>query len=94
MGSTIEGDSRGYDGNKSVTYRHRLNYQRLQTAEPVHPELDGQEVRLHKKAQILQMDGTFEESVTFMQQELSEAGEHHQPEVIGAIMAQLSTKAA
>ncbi len=29
-----------------------------------------------------------------MQQELSEAGEHHWPEVIGAIMAQLLMKAA
>ncbi len=40
------------------------------------------------------MDGTVEESISFMQRELSETGEHHQPEVIGAIMAQLSMKAA
>ena len=45
-------------------------------------------------AQIVQMDGTVEESISFMQQELSETGEHHQPEVIGEIMAQLSMKAA
>ncbi len=40
------------------------------------------------------MDGTVEELISFMQQELSKAGEHHRPEVIGAIMAQLSMKAA
>ena len=45
-------------------------------------------------AQIVQMDGIVEESISFMQQELSKAGEHHRPEVIGAIMAQLSMKAA
>ena len=45
-------------------------------------------------AQIVQMDGTVKELVAFMQQELSKAGEHHWPEVIGAIMAQLSMKAA
>ena len=45
-------------------------------------------------AQIVQMDGTVEELIMFMQQELSEAGENHRPEVIGAIMAQLSMKAA
>ena len=45
-------------------------------------------------AQIVQMDGTVKESISFMQQELSKAGEHHRPEVIGAIMAQLSMKAA
>ena len=45
--------------------------------------------------QILEMDGnTVEESVAFMQAELSEAGEHHRPDVIGIIMAQLSLKAA
>jgi hypothetical protein len=44
-------------------------------------------------AQIVQMDGTFEESISFMQRELSKAGEHHRPEVIGAIMAQLLMKA-
>jgi len=45
--------------------------------------------------QIVKLDGnTVEESVAFMQQELREAGEHHQPEVIGRIMVQLSMKAA
>jgi hypothetical protein len=45
-------------------------------------------------AQIVQMDRLVEESIAFMQQELSEAGEHHRPEVIGMIMVQLSMKAA
>ena len=45
-------------------------------------------------AQIMQMDGNVKESISFMQQELSKAGEHHQPEVIGAIMEQLFMKAA
>ena len=45
-------------------------------------------------AQIVQMDGTVEESISFMQLELSGSGEHHHPEVIGAIMVQLSMKAA
>ncbi len=45
-------------------------------------------------AQIAQMNGTVGESISFMQQELSEAGEHHRPEVIGMIMVQLSMKAA
>ena len=40
------------------------------------------------------MDESVEELISFMQRELSEAGEHHRPEVIGAIMAQLSMKAA
>ena len=45
--------------------------------------------------QIIKLDGsTVEESVSFMQQELQEAGEHHRPEVIGRIMVQLSMKAA
>jgi hypothetical protein len=45
--------------------------------------------------QIVKLDGnTVEESVAFMQQELSKAGEHHRPEVIGQIMVQLSMKAA
>ncbi len=44
--------------------------------------------------QIVQMDGSVEESISFMQQELREAGEHHRPEVIGMIMVQLSMKAA
>ena len=39
------------------------------------------------------MDGSVEESISFMQQELSKAGEHHRPEVIRAIMVQLSMKA-
>jgi hypothetical protein len=45
-------------------------------------------------AQIVQMDGTVKASISFMQRELSKAGEHHRPEVIGAITAQLSMKAA
>jgi hypothetical protein len=45
-------------------------------------------------AQIEHMNGTVEESISFMQRELSEAGEHHRPEVIGVIMMQLSMKAA
>jgi hypothetical protein len=45
-------------------------------------------------AQIVQMDGSVEESISFMQRELCEAGEHHRPEVIGMIMVQLSMKAA
>ena len=45
-------------------------------------------------AQIKHINGTVEESISFMQQELSKAGEHHRPEVIGAIMVQLSMKAA
>jgi hypothetical protein len=45
-------------------------------------------------AQIEQMNGTVEESISFMQQELSKAGDHHRPEVISAIMVQLSMKAA
>jgi hypothetical protein len=46
-------------------------------------------------AQILDMHGnTVEESVTFMQWELHEAGEHHRAEVIGVIMVALSLKAA
>jgi hypothetical protein len=45
-------------------------------------------------AQIEQMNGTAEELILFMQRELSEAGEHHRPEVIGMIMVQLSMKAA
>ena len=45
-------------------------------------------------AQIEHMNGTVKESISFMQQELSEAGEHCWPEVIGAIMVQLSMKAA
>jgi hypothetical protein len=45
-------------------------------------------------AQIVQMDGSVEESISFMQRELSGAGDHHRPEVIGAIMVQLSMKAA
>ena len=40
------------------------------------------------------MDGTVKELISFMHQELSKAGENHRPEVIGAIMAQLSMKAA
>ena len=44
--------------------------------------------------QIFQLDGrTVKEMVAFMQQQLQEAGEHHQPEVIGRIMVQLSMKA-
>ena len=45
-------------------------------------------------AQIEHMNGTVEESISFMQRELSKAGEHHRPEVIGMIMVQLSMKAA
>ncbi len=45
-------------------------------------------------AQIEHMKGTVKESILFMQRELSDAGEHHWPEVIGAIMVQLSMKAA
>jgi len=44
--------------------------------------------------QIVQMEGLVEESISFMQQELREAGEHHQPEVIRMIMVRLSMKAA
>jgi len=45
-------------------------------------------------AQIVQMDGLVEELISFMQRELSKAGEHHRPEVIGMIMVQLSMQAA
>ncbi len=44
--------------------------------------------------QIVKLDGTVKELVAFMQQELSKAGEHHRPEVIGQIMVQLLMKAA
>ena len=40
--------------------------------------------------QIAKLDGnTVKELVAFMQQELREAGEHHQPKVIRRIMVQL-----
>jgi hypothetical protein len=45
-------------------------------------------------AQIEHMCGSVDKSISFMQGQLSEAGEHHRPEVIGAIMVQLSMKAA
>ncbi len=45
-------------------------------------------------AQIEQMNGTVEELISFMQRELRKAGEHLRPEVIGAIMVQVSMKAA
>ena len=45
-------------------------------------------------AQIKQMNGMVKESISFMQRELSKPCEHHRPEVIGAIMVQLSMKAA
>jgi hypothetical protein len=45
-------------------------------------------------AQIEQMCGSVEESITFMQRELEVAGEHHRPDVIRRIMVQLSMKAA
>ena len=49
---------------------------------------------VYAMTQIIKLDGcTVKELVAFMQQQLMEAGEHQQPEVIGSIVVQLSMKA-
>jgi hypothetical protein len=68
--------------------------QERKTPNPFIPSWTGKKYG-YAMMQIIKLDGsTVEELVSFMQQELQEAGEHHRPEVIGRIMVQLSMKAA